>query len=356
MKKVLLVIGIIVLAAVLYVGGMIVFGTVTKYKPAPVEDVALTAPKNGTPTPSVITDSTVSLLIWNIGYGGLGKEVDFFYDNGKMVTSPKEHVLKNNAGMVKFFEANRDIDFLMLQEVDRDSKRSWKIDQADEFATALPEHSYAFTPNYVVKYLPFPYTDPMGKIYGGLQTLSKYTPTESRRIALPGISDWPRKIFYLERCLLEQRYKLENGKDLIVINTHYEAYDEGGTVKKAQRDLTKKILQEEYAKGNYVILGGDWNIAPPDFNVHKWEKTPVNDPLYLMNNDSLYVDGWHYVYDSTTATNRKNETPYVEGETFKTIIDYYYISPNLEVEEVKGVEMGFDFSDHQPVKLKLKLK
>lgn len=331
------------------------FGIITKFKPAPVEVVELTNPKSAITDSSPISDSTLSFMIWNVGYGGLGKEVDFFYDGGKMVTSPKEHVLKNNEGMKKFFAENTDVDFIMLQEVDRSSKRSWKIDQAEQFANVLPRHNYAFTPNYQVEYLPFPFTNPIGKVYGGLQTLSKFTPVESKRIALPGISDFPRKLFYLERCLLMQRYKLANGKDLLVINTHFEAYDDG-SVKKEQMALTKKILEEEYAKGNYVVLGGDWNIAPPSFNVHTWEKEPEDDQLYLKNNDPNYVTGWNYAYDSTTATNRKNKYSFDAAKTFTTVIDYYFTSPNIEVEEVKGVDMGFDFSDHQPVKMKIKLK
>jgi exonuclease III len=210
--------------------------------------------------------------------------------------------------------------------------------------------------NYNVQYLPFPFTNPIGKVYGGLQTLSKFTPAEAKRIELPGITDFPRKIFYLNRCLLMQRYKLANAKELVIINTHFEAYDEGGKVKKQQREVTKKILEEEYAKGNYVVLGGDWNIAPPSFNVHTWEHAKIDDALYLMNNDSVYINGGNYVYDSSVATNRKNATAYTEGKTFKTIIDYYYLSPNIEAVEIKGIETGFDFSDHQPVRLKIKLK
>ncbi len=355
MKQVLLFVGIILISAVLYVGGMILFGIITKYKPAPIETVELVSAKTTGAAPRQITDSTFTFMIWNLGYGGLGKEVDFFYDGGKMVTSPKEHVLKNNEGMKTFLAQNKDVDFIMLQEADRNSKRSWKIDQVEQFAKVLPEHNYAFAINYKVAYLPFPFTNPIGKVLGGLQTLSRYTPEESKRIALPGITDFPRKLFYLERCLLMQRYKLASGKDLIVINTHFEAYDDG-SVKKEQMALTKKILEAEYAKGNYVVLGGDWNIAPPAFNVHTWEKEPEDDQLYLKNNDPDYVPGWNYDYDSTTATNRKNKTSFNKDKTFTTVIDYYFTSPNIEVEEVKGVDLGFDYSDHQPVKMRMKLK
>src|SRR6478672_10424486 len=101
MKKVLLFIGILLISDILYVGGMLLFGIVTKYKPAPVETVELIAAKAAAPTPEVLNDSTYTFMIWNLGYGGLGKEVDFFYDGGKMVTSPKEHVAKNVEGIKK---------------------------------------------------------------------------------------------------------------------------------------------------------------------------------------------------------------------------------------------------------------
>jgi endonuclease/exonuclease/phosphatase family metal-dependent hydrolase len=355
MKKMLLILLILVIAAALYVGGMLALGLVTQYNPRPVEDVASVKAKDGS-TASVLTDSVFTFLTWNLGYGGLGKEVDFFYDGGKMVTSPKEHVLKNVAGIINTLKQNRDADFITLQEVDRKGKRSWNVDEAAEFANNLPDHDYAFTVNYNIQYLPFPFLDPMGRIYGGLQTLSKYTPAESKRIALPNITDFPRKLFYLKRCILMQRYKLANGKDLVLLNVHFEAYDAGGLVKKQQREVTKKILEEEYAKGNYVVIGADWNIAPPGFNVHKWEHKKLTDELYLMNNDPVFVPGWSYVFDSTTATNRKNETAYFEGQTYKTIIDYFYVSPNIEVQEVRGIDLGFNYTDHNPVRMKIKLK
>ena len=356
MKQLFLLVGIVLLAAILYVGSMLLLGFVTKFKSAAIEDVALQPTYSGKENAAQLTDSTFSFLIWNIGYGGLGKEVDFFYDGGKTVTSPQNLVERYNEGILKFLAGDcRDLDFIMLQEVDRKSKRSYKTDEVQNIAKTLPNHSWSFATNYKVTYLPFPFTDPIGGVWSGLQTLSRYTPTESKRVALPGISDFPRKLFYLERCLLTQRYKLNNGKDLIVINTHFEAYDDG-SVKKQQMALTKKLVEEEYAKGNYVIIGGDWNIAPPSFNVHTFEKEPEDELLYKMNNDPNYIPGWTYAFDSTTATNRKNKTPFNPEKTFTTVIDYYFVSPNVEVAQVKGIDLGFNYSDHQLVRLRVKLK
>lgn len=356
MKQILLVIGILVLAASLYVGGMILFGVLTKFRPKPIEEVPFSSQESSFHQPEIIEDSVLSFLVWNIGYAGLGAEADFFYDGGKAVTSPKEQVMKNLDGIKKYLADNQETDFILLQEADRSSKRSWGVDQVKELQVLLPRHVAAFTPNFDVKFLPFPFTNPIGKVYGGLLSLSRYYPSLSQRIALPGITDFPRRYFYLDRCLLVQRFPVAGGKELVVVNAHFEAYDEGGTVKKAQRAVTKRILEEEYAKGNYVVVGADWNIAPPDFDVLKWEKQKEEDALYLMKNDSVYIPGWSYVYDPSVATNRKNNFPFNPQTTFTTVIDYYFVSPNIEVEEVKTTDMQFDYSDHQPVKLRVRLK
>lgn len=353
MKRMLLLLLILILIPVLYIGGFIIYGTITRFQPAPIEDVALisaSAPAGHT----LSLDDTLSFMTWNIGYGGLGAETDFFYDSGKMVISPEAWVKKYTDGINATVAENKDADFIFIQEADRHGKRSWNIDEVAGISAQVPDHNYAFAVNYDVKYLPFPWTEPLGRIYGGILSLSKFTPTESKRISLPGITDWPRKVFYLERCLLMQRYKLPNDHELIVINTHFEAYDDG-SVKKEQMKLTKKILEDEFAKGNYVILGGDWNIAPPDFNVKKWEKETNYDKLYEMNNDSNYIHGWKYVYDPNTPSNRKNNHAFDANTTFTTVIDYFFVSPNIEVVEVKGINAGFKYSDHNPVRLKIKL-
>ncbi|MBS1618525.1 MAG: endonuclease/exonuclease/phosphatase family protein [Bacteroidetes bacterium] len=357
MKRMLILLLVIVLIPAIYVGGFILYGMATKFRPEPLEDVAV-QPSEQPATRAISSLDTLSFMTWNIGYGGLGAETDFFYDDGKMITTPQEWVMKYTKGIFATVKENQDADFIFIQEADRHGKRSWNVDEVAGIAASAPDHNYAFAVNFDVKYLPFPlepWKDKIGPVYGGLLSLSRFTPMESKRISLPGIPDWPKKIFYLERCLLMQRYKLPDDKELVVINTHFEAYDDG-SVKKEQMALTKKLLEAEYAKGNYVILGGDWNIAPPDFNVKKWEKEPNYDKLYEMNNDSNYIPGWKYVYDGNTPTNRKNSHAFDPNTTFTTVIDYFFVSPNVDVVEVKGVNAGFEYSDHNPVRMKITLR
>ncbi|MBS1686054.1 MAG: endonuclease/exonuclease/phosphatase family protein [Bacteroidetes bacterium] len=357
MKRMLILLLVIILIPAIYVGGFILYGMATKFKPQPVEDVSV-QPAEQPSTRAISSLDTLSFMTWNIGYGGLGAETDFFYDDGKMITTPQEWVQKYTKGIFATVKENQDADFIFIQEADRHGKRSWNVDEVAGIASSAPDHNYAFAVNFDVKYLPFPlepWKDKIGPVYGGLLSLSRFMPEETQRISLPGIPDWPKKIFYLERCLMMQRFKLPNDKELVVVNTHFEAYDDG-SVKKEQMALTKKLLEAEYAKGNYVVLGGDWNIAPPDFNVKKWEKEPNYDKLYEMNNDSNYIPGWKYVYDGNTPTNRKNSHAFDPNTTFTTVIDYFFVSPNVDVVEVKGINAGFEYSDHNPVRMKITLR
>ncbi len=356
MKKMIKIAAIVILTPILlfalYVVGNLVYAKMNKFTPPAVEDVAAAPAKQGNPTAA---DSTFTFLTWNIGYGGLGAKADFFYDGGKMVVSNKEDVDKYVFGINAFLAAQKEeVDFFLLQEVDREARRSWNINEEATISNSLFGFSSAFAVNYDVKFVPVPYTNPMGRVLAGLQSLSVFQPVESKRIQLPNADKFPDQLFYLERCLLQQRYKLANGKDLIVINTHFEAYD-NGDVKKRQMEFTKKIMLQEHEKGNYVVMGGDWNIAPPGISAHKFAIEKEEDYLDL-NADANYIPGWHFAFDSTTATNRKNKTAFEKGKTFTTIIDYFFVSPNVNVELIKGIDLGFADSDHQPVMMRVSLK
>lgn len=340
---------LIALLPLLYVGGMILFAWITKY--IPEKEEFLTVNNNMGKVPN---DTILECVIWNIGYGGLGAEADFFYDGGKMVRSPESKVKEYNEGITSFLETQSEVHFILIQEADQNSKRSWYTNQVDLISQKMKNFGWNFALNYDVKFVPVPYTEPMGKVLGGLLSLSRFPVKEAKRIQLPNADKFPDQLFYLERCLLLQRISLPNGKDLVVINTHFEAYDDGG-VKKKQMAFTKEILDKEYALGNYVILGGDWNISPPGLDPHRFAKEPEKDYLKINVEDD-YMKGWQFAYDSTVATNRKNKFAYNPLSTFTTVIDYFLISPNIEILETKGINLDFKSSDHQPVKVRFKIK
>lgn len=336
--------------------GLLAFSTFSDFQPEP-ESVS-SQEIEGVSSLNSIPD-TLSLMIWNIGYCGLGAEMDFFNDGGKSVRASDSLTAKYLKAVSLFMGSMKDsIDVIMIQEVDRNSKRSYFTDQIPIIAKEIPSYSWSFGLNYDVKFVPvpfgIPYT-PYGKTYGGLVTYSKIKPDNSSRVQFPGGFDWPTKLYMLDRCALEMRYPLANGKELILVNTHNTAYDETGEIKKIEMAFIKKRYEAEVAKGNKVIIGGDWNQVPPGFDAKHFSNSiaPGYTPQSITK--EMLPANFTISYDSTLATNRSNVTPYNPENTYTTLIDYFVSSPGIEVLSVRGMDMQFRYSDHQPVIMKVVL-
>jgi len=333
----------------LYILAMIAYASIRDYKPA--EKITISPVGNG----ELLLPDTLTFFNWNIGYAGLGKEVDFFYDGGKTVVSPIEVVQKDIAGIVATIIQNK-TDFVLLQEVDENSKRSYYTEQDRQIAAALPGYVSAMAINYDVKFVPIPFTRPMGKVLGGLVTLGKYKPIECVRYQYPSAFPWPKNLFMLDRCMMVERFPIADGKELLVINLHNSAYDDTGELKRAEMNYLKTYIMREYENGNYLVIGGDWNQTPPGFDNNSFKK-PNGEEAYVQ--EPIAVDyipaNWKWVYDEKTPTNRKLASPYNPQETFTTVIDFYLLSPNVALLDKKGISLDFDYSDHQPVWMKVAL-
>ncbi len=337
-------------------GGLLAFSTITDFHPEPESEEKLSLEGKA----GKIEGDTFTVLIWNIGYAGLGAEMDFFNDGGKMVRSTEEQHAKFLGGIKGFIASMRDsVDFFLLQEVDKNSKRSYYSNQQDTLAAALGGFISCFALNYDVKFVPvpfaFPYT-PYGKTYGGLLSFTRYAPDASLRLQYPGGFDWPTRLYMLDRCALEQKFKLPDGKELLIVNTHNTAYDATGEIKKLELQYLKKRYEAESKKGNYVLIGGDWNQVPPGLSsTHFNAKMPEGYTPQAVTAEQ-FPEGFGVSYDEKTPTNRSNDTVYKIGESYTTLIDYFVHSPNVEVISVRGIDLQFKDSDHQPVVMKFCLK
>ena len=353
-KTLKILLGIIILLIVAFIG-LILYALASDYKPD--EKELLARPDN----PSVLKDSSVfTLLSWNIGYAGLDKDMDFFKDGGTKVITPEDNYHDNIAGIGNFLSNNDTVDFILIQEIDRDSKRSYRVDQYEKIAGSLSDHIPFFAKNYDVFFVPVPPSNPMGTVESGIATYSKYTPVSSTRYSLPGDFGFPTQLFYLDRCFMASRFKVESGKELVLINTHNEAFDAGGNIRKAQMESLKEFILNEYKSGNYVIVGGDWNQYPPDF----MPDFPANKSftgiignfnLTGIESDYMPVE-WEWLYDQTTPSVRTLMAPYDPAETPTSICDIFLISPNIESVYTKCHHLGFTNSDHNPVIIQVMLE
>lgn len=342
---------IALLAIVAFCLGLIlVLGFLTDYRPPGTEAVEPNGPNADNQNNN---ENILSFLIWNIGYAGLGKESDLFHDGGKMVFPGKKNSKKNIEGVKDLVVKMQNIDFFLFQEIDQSSKRSYYKNQVQYLSNYLPNYYSAFAANYKSAYIPYPFTRPYGKVMSGLLTLSRYKPVQSTRFSLPSEYPWPVSMFFVKRCFLIQRFKVKNTKELVLINTHKSAYDDKGEIKTHQMEELKKIIIPEYEKGNYVVVGGDWNQYPPGYDLTE-EKVP-HDPALNVPEDFM-PEGWKWVYDATHPTNRKLHMPYIAGETPTQLLDFFLISPNIEVIASSTIDQQFEFSDHHPVYMRVQLK
>jgi endonuclease/exonuclease/phosphatase family metal-dependent hydrolase len=349
LKLIIVCILCLIAVAIIYFVGVLVYATITEFKPKPIENIPV-KPENNTVIP---IEQELSLLTWNIGYGGLGKEMDFFYEGGKMVRPTHTQSQKYIDGISEVIKANDSIDFFLFQEVDFNSKRSYFQDQSEKLFALTNEYSLIKALNYKSEFIPVPYLNPMGKVNSGLVTISKYIPEESMRIATPGSYTWPKKLFMLKRCLLITKYKVNGQHDLVVFNLHNSAFDDADALRDEELKLIRSLALDEYNKGNFVIAGGDWNQNPPGLKVRGSNLYKVKT-LRPIPADLMPVD-WIWAFDNSLPTNRDVDKPFDKAATTCSIIDFFLISPNIEILQTRTLDLEFENSDHLPVLLKIKL-
>lgn len=307
-----------------------------------------------------------SVLTYNIGFGAYSPEYSFFMDKGNIkgekITNGKyskglsqADVEKNTKGSLEIIKTLNN-DFILLQEVDTKSDRSYFIDQSAMIKNGLKDYSSVFAVNFHSPYLIYPFNDPHGAVNAGLLSLSKYRINSSKRVSLPIDMGFITKFTDLDRCLSVQRIAVEGSKELVIINTHLSAYDEGGIIRKQQFELLNNIIDDEYNKGNYVIVGGDYNhtllgskgIYPSEQDVPSWvaelDENQLNINASIVPAKNL----------AAVPTCRSCNIPYTKGVNYTATLDGFIISKNIDA-VAENIDYDFQYSDHNPVKLIFRL-
>ena len=349
LKTVLIILGVILLCAAAF----ILWLSVTEFKPGDVTDVKIEANSEVSGLTPFL-DEEFSVISWNIGYAGLGKDSDFFMDGGENVSSADQDTVNASLlGIYKTLYSDADpATVFMLQEVDQNSTRTYGKNEVE----ALGINNSAYALNYSCKFVPYP-IPPIGRVNSGLLTTTVYDIDSAERISLPCPFDWPVSMANLKRCLLVS-YLPISGTDskLVIVNLHLEAYDDGEG-KIAQTKQLREFIQSEYEKGNYVIAGGDFNQIFPG-GLEKYPNTHTENWEPGQLSDDIMPDGWTLAYDLKTPSCRLLNQPYDASDTENTqyyVIDGFILSPNVELISVNTLDEGFEYSDHNPVKIQVKL-
>lgn len=354
---------IIILALLLVVGGYVIYLQSNYYR---IEDHAvLEVENNGEDV--LKTGDAYSVVTYNIGFGAYGPDYSFFMDTGEMKDGTKTSGKYGKAMSLESVEAHTegalgviedlDADFYLLQEVDEDADRSYHVNQKEFIKTAMTGYASVFANNFHSAYLFYPFNDPHGAVQAGLLSFSRYQISEAERRSYPVDNSFITKFTDLDRCFVQMRLPVEGGHELVLINSHMSAYDEGGTIRAQQLELLNSVMSEEYAKGNYVIVGGDFNHAMGEA-VAEGFPTEQKFPAWVavLTEDDL-ADGVRIVRaenELEVPTCRGADIVYTKGVNYTTVVDGFLVTDNVRA-AAENVDTDFAYSDHNPVKLQFEL-
>lgn len=347
LKKVLVSVGGLLAASVVFVGAFLVFASATTLKVEDTEAMII----SGNIFNKVDTNQELKILTWNIGYGALDEKQDCYFDGGKGVYGESLETVQLNVKRIKEKIKELDPDIFSLQEMDRDSKRSYHYDELLAFEDDFKEDTYqnSFACNFKAGFIPIPLYNPTGEVEAGISTFSKFQISSSTRVQLPIPFEWPVSLMNLKRCLLVTRSPiLFSDKELVIVNLHLEAYDDGDGKAKQLKQLMD-FLQEEYEKGNYVVACGDFNQAFSNVDLSKYPK--IDEWVCPVIDVNEYPD-FTFSMDDRVATCRSLSKAYYDSDKSTHqyyMLDGFIISRNITINSLETVDLGFKNADHNPV-------
>ncbi len=373
-KRIVKILCIALVIFIAIVGGYVGYVYLQYYR---IEDNLSLEIKNNSPL-NLEKNQTFKIATYNIGFGAYRPNFSFFMDEGYMQdgtkvvgksakAESKESVIEATNGVIEEIK-EQNVDFIFYQEVDTNSTRSYHVDQNKLICDSFQDFANVYAINYHSAYLFYPFNDPIGKSNSGLTTLSKYKIKEAIRKSYP-ISTSFDKFFDLDRCFMVTRYFISETQELVLVNSHMSAYDEGGKIRSEQIKIMQEFFDEEVKKGNFVIFGGDFNhdllSNNPNFQYKEGEEpswfnfTQLKpDWLAYFDYEKDLMENMQVAISDNAPTCRDADLPLINNENvlYKSVIDGFIVSKNVEILETKTIDNGFAYSDHQPVILKFKLK
>lgn len=305
---------------------------------------------------------------YNVGLGAYNHDFDFFMDSGQLkdgkklqghrgTAISKQAVLDSTNGVIQTMK-KQNPDFMFFQEIDTDSTRSFHVNQVKKVEDDFPKMDSTFASNFHSAFLAVPLNNPHGTVRSGLLSMSKYKMDSAIRRKYPVSSVPIEKFVDLDRCFVVMRFPVTNGKDLVMINSHMSAYDKGGKMRKAQMKLISSVMEKEYRRGNYVIVGGDFNHAlGKDMMTHFEHQEEIPSWVSVLDQKMLSKD-----FTMIKAQNRENvatvratDMKYDPKVNYMTICDGFIVSKNVQA-KVYNINTHFEYADHNPVRLEFELK
>lgn len=342
MRKRYIVLGVIVVALGAYAAA---FSMLNSNSIASARDLQTHASAS---EPAAAPD-TLNLMIWNLGYGGLGAQSDFIADGGQSYLPPSAAAVRTNLdGIDETIRTNAaQVDVFLFQEIARGGPVNYWNDLKARVDEALGTRNNIFFADFKTRLMPWPLAMTHGQaIY------SNFTIANPDVVALPAEDT---SIFGVKRryASVVARIPMQGGGQWTIASVHLAAFDPDAAVRTRQlRDLLA-WAQTEYEAGNHVVLGGDWNFQLGETSFAHTTEERFLFWLFPFPRDAV-PEGWQIAADLTIPSVRTNERAYTAGENYTTTIDGFIVSPNVEIRSVTGTDLGFAHSDHQAVRVRVR--
>jgi endonuclease/exonuclease/phosphatase family metal-dependent hydrolase len=287
-----------------------------------------------------------------------GREQVFFYDGGRAVRVPRASQLR---ALDRIGEVLRgaDADVVLLQEVDRGSDRTDRVDQHAELLLRAPYPCHASTWYYRNPYVPHPTWEHLGRTEVHLSVFSRFQLRSGRRYRLAEMREpWLHRQFNLRRALLELDLPVEGGGFARITNTHLSAFSKGDGTLPEQLATLRARLEAADREGVPWLVGGDFNALPPG-----------DDPSRLGPDAVLYSDQgcpleplferWQSVVPAEAHRDEPDRwrTWLPPGQDAPDrAIDHLFASRAAEVWDAAVLSGVTDASDHLPLRVELQLR
>jgi hypothetical protein len=142
----------------LTLGSFAAFVFATEHRPEALEPVPTQCAAGA---PMLQPGQPLTVLSWNLQYGASRKH-HFFYDGGDAVFVPPDDVRDTVAAISSVIGAV-DADIALLQEIDRDSDRTGRIDQLPAYVEAAAAPCTSATTYHRARFVPKPLSRPLGR-------------------------------------------------------------------------------------------------------------------------------------------------------------------------------------------------